>query len=436
MDEPRSSIYFILLIVFFILNALINLSKESILEVSSSKLEEDADDGNEKAKRIIRMTENERKFLSQARLGGVVTGSLTVAGISELYSGFLACLLPFDPVASKAISVFLIVVLASFVILLLGELVPRRIAIKHADKVAYSTCGFLGGVIAVLSPFESFLHACSKAIASLFGISPSAEAEMATEEDILDLIDDANESGNIESTEKEMISNIFELDDRSVGEVMTHRIDMTAIEIGSPISEAVDLAISDGYSRIPVYEDTVDNIKGILYAKDLLALIGDRQAEKRNISDFMRPVFFIPESNSCREAFLEFQQKKMQIAIVIDEYGGTAGIVSMEDLIESVMGNIQDEYDNEEDEIEVIDSDNYDFDGSVSLDDISDVLGIDVPEDTDYDTLGGLIMDLLGRIPEEDEHPAVTYENVEFTVMQTEEHRIEKVHARRLPVEE
>ncbi|MCQ2386199.1 MAG: CBS domain-containing protein, partial [Clostridia bacterium] len=157
---------------------------------------------------------------------------------------------------------------------------------------------------------------------------------------------------------------------------------------------------------------------------------------KRQIADFMRPVSFIPESNSCREAFLEFQQKKIQAAIVVDEYGGTAGLVSMEDLIESVMGNIQDEYDDEEAEINKIDADNFDFEGTVLLDDITDILDIEAPEEADYDTLSGLLMDILGRIPEETEHPVVIYQNVEFTVVQVEDHHIAKVHAKRLPKDE
>jgi len=216
---------------------------------------------------------------------------------------------------------------------------------------------------------------------------------------------------------------------------MTHRKDLTAIEMETPISEAVDLAISDGYSRMPVYEETIDNIKGIIYAKDLLTLIGDTVLEGRKVADFIRPVNFIPESNSCSDVFMEFQQKKIQAAIVVDEYGGTAGLVSMEDLIESVMGNIQDEYDNEEEEISAIDEDNFDFEGTVLLGDIEELLDIEVDEDADYDTLSGLIMDILGRIPEEEEHPVVEFQGVEFTVTQVEEHHIARVHAKILPKE-
>ena len=166
------------------------------------------------------------------------------------------------------------------------------------------------------------------------------------------MLDAGNEKGTIEESEKEMINNIFEFDDRTVGEIMTHRMDMTAVELNAPITDAVDLAISDGYSRMPVYEDTVDNVKGMIYVKDLLAMIGEKDFTKRQIADFMRPVSFIPESNSCREAFLEFQQKKIQAAIVVDEYGGTAGIVTLEDIVEAIVGNIQDEYDDEEEDKE------------------------------------------------------------------------------------
>lgn len=436
MDEPRSSLYFILLIVFLAINAFVNLSRDSIMEMSSSKLEDDSDDGNVKARLILKMTENEHRFSAQAHLASSLTCLLAFVFSLTAFTGFFVNALAFCGNYAFAASGAVIAILFAFFQITVCERVPERIAIKHSDKVAYDTCGGLNAILSVVSPLETLMHFISKALASLFGVNPSAEADTATEEDILDLIDDANESGNIEETEKEMINNIFELDDRSVGEVMTHRIDLTALEIGAPVSDAVDLAISDGYSRIPVYEETIDNIKGILYAKDLLSLIGDKNVEHRLVSDFIRPVNFIPESNSCREAFLEFQQKKIQAAIVIDEYGGTAGLVSMEDLIESVMGSIQDEYDNEEEEIAQIDSDNFDFDGSVSLDDIEDTLDIDVPDDADYDTLGGLIMDILGRIPEEGEQPSVIYQGIEFTVIQTEEHRIEKVHARRLREEE
>jgi putative hemolysin len=249
-------------------------------------------------------------------------------------------------------------------------------------------------------------------------------------------LDAGNENGTIQESERDMINNIFEFDDRTVGEVMTHRIDMTAVEQSDGIGEVVETAIADGYSRLPVYEETIDNIRGVIYVKDLLSLIGDPDFRSRKVEDFIRPVNFVPESNSCREVFAEFQQKKIQLAIVVDEYRGTAGIISMEDLYEAIVGNIQDEYDDdEEEEISQIDEENFDLDGTVFLKDIDDLIGIEVPMDAEYDTLGGLLTDLLGRIPRR-RTPLIVYGGVEFTVLKTEEHHIARVHAHILSEEE
>ena len=273
-----------------------------------------------------------------------------------------------------AVVLVLLTLLLSYVTLIFGELVPKRVAMHYPERIAYSISGVLSFCYKIFRPFVALLGVSTNGILCLFGINPKEEPESATEENIRMMLDAGNEKGTIEESEKEMINNIFELDDRTVGEVMTHRMDVTAAEVSAPITEVVDLAISDGYSRMPVYEDTIDNIKGIIYAKDLLALIGEKDFSQRKVADFIRPISFIPESNSCREAFFEFQQKKIQIAVVVDEYGGTAGIVSMEDLIESVMGNIQDEYDDEEAEYSKIDEDNFDFEGTMLLDDVAEIL--------------------------------------------------------------
>ena len=210
--------------------------------------------------------------------------------------------------------------------------------------------------------------------------------------------------------------------------------DLTAIEMETPISEAVDLAISDGYSRMPVYEETIDNIKGLIFAKDLLSLIGDTNLESRKVADFIRPVNFIPESNSCSDVFMEFQQKKIQAAIVVDEYGGTAGIVTLEDVLESIVGNIQDEYDDEEEEITQINDTTFTIEGTTDLDEVNELVGIELP-DGDYDTLGGFVISLLGYLPGEitDEPIVAEYENLRFTVLSIDERRIDEIKVEILP---
>lgn len=437
MDDPGSPFYLILLFVLIGVNAFFAMSEIAAISLNDAKLHHDAEDGNKKARILSKLVDEPNNFLATIQVAITLSGLLSSALAADTYADVVAdFLLKYIPAPADfihGVTLVLLTLVLSYLTLLFGELVPKRIAMHYPEKIAYSIAGTLSFFYKVFKPFVKLLSVSTNGVLRLFGIDPNAEPESATEENIRMMLDAGNEKGTIEESEKEMINNIFEFDDRTVGEVMTHRMDLTAVEMNTPIDEAVDLAISDGYSRMPVYEDNIDNVKGMIYAKDLLSLIGEKNFTHRKIADFIRAVNFIPESNSCREAFLEFQQKKIQVAIVVDEYGGTAGLVSMEDLIESVMGNIQDEYDNEEAEINKIDADNFDFDGAVLLDDLADVLGIETPEDADYDTLGGLIMDILGRIPDENEHPVIVYNNVEFTVVLVEEHRIAKVHAKRLP---
>ena len=437
MDDPGSPFYLILLFVLIGVNAFFAMSEIAAISLNDAKLHHDAEDGNKKARILSKLVDEPNNFLATIQVAITLSGLLSSALAADTYADVVAdFLLKYIPAPADfihGVTLVLLTLVLSYLTLLFGELVPKRIAMHYPEKIAYSIAGTLSFFYKVFKSFVKLLSVSTNGVLRLFGIDPNAEPESATEENIRMMLDAGNEKGTIEESEKEMINNIFEFDDRTVGEVMTHRMDLTAVEMNTPIDEAVDLAISDGYSRMPVYEDNIDNVKGMIYAKDLLSLIGEKNFTHRKIADFIRAVNFIPESNSCREAFLEFQQKKIQVAIVVDEYGGTAGLVSMEDLIESVMGNIQDEYDNEEAEINKIDADNFDFDGAVLLDDLADVLGIETPEDADYDTLGGLIMDILGRIPDENEHPVIVYNNVEFTVVLVEEHRIAKVHAKRLP---
>lgn len=438
-DDPGSIWYVVLVLALIGVNAFFAMSEIAIISLNDAKLHHDAENGDKKAKTLCRLVGEPNNFLATIQVAITLAGLLSSAFAADKYASFFTSLIvnsingAISEGAVHTVVLVILTVVLSYITLVFGELVPKRVAIYYPDRIAYSVAGTLSFCYKIFRPFVALLGVSTNGILRLFGINPKEEPESATEENIRMMLDAGNEKGTIEESEKEMINNIFELDDRTVGEVMTHRTDITAVELSVPISEAVDLAISDGYSRMPVYEENIDNIKGIIYAKDLLALIGEKDFSQRRVSDFLRPVSFIPESNSCREAFFEFQQKKIQIAVVVDEYGGTAGIVSMEDLIESVMGNIQDEYDDEEVEYSRIDEDNFDLEGTMLLDDVAEILNIEFPEELDYDTLGGFITDMLGRIPEENEHPVVIYKNVEFTVVKTEEHHVEKVHAKILP---
>lgn len=252
-----------------------------------------------------------------------------------------------------------------------------------------------------------------------------------TEDEIMEILN-GEDADDIDESQKEMISNIFEFDDIEVRDVMTHRTDISAVDIKSDLEDAVSLIIEKGFSRIPVFEETIDNICGVIFAKDLLALIFDKDPIEHNISEFLREIKFIPETNNCFELFDLFTSQKIQIAVAVDEYGGTAGLVTMEDLLEAIVGNIQDEYDNELEEIQEISQSVYEVLGTADTEDIADKLGLELPEDNDCDTIGGFVISLLGRIPNENERPEIEFGGFKFTVMSVDDKRINKLRVERL----
>ena len=250
--------------------------------------------------------------------------------------------------------------------------------------------------------------------------------EKVTQQDIMLMLLAVKEKGVIEASTYSMIKNIFEFDDLTAAEVMTHRTDMTAIEDSDPLQDAVDVFIETGYSRIPVYHEDIDNIVGLLYAKDLLRYVCGDIPEGLKLTDIKREAFYVPKTKNCSELFAEMTANKVQLAVVVDEYGGTEGLITMEDLIESIVGNIQDEYDNEEEEIHKVAENKFTVDGATPIDEIEDLVGVKLPE-TDYDTIAGLMMEYLGRVPTPDEHPSVQIPPLTLTVVTVEERRIAKI---------
>ena len=215
---------------------------------------------------------------------------------------------------------------------------------------------------------------------------------------------------------------------------MTHRRDVSAVEDTDSLSDVIDLSITEGFSRIPVYKEDIDNIVGMVAVKDLLPLIYDKQKRDEAIGDYLRPIVFVPESVHCKDLLTQMRAKKIQMAVVVDEYGGTAGIVTMEDLLEAIVGDITDEFDDEEEADVVSAADgSFSVDGSLDLEELEELIPLSLPEERDFDTVGGLVLDCLGRFPEENEHPVVKYGGYAFRVMQMEEKRIVRIKIRKLP---
>lgn len=263
----------------------------------------------------------------------------------------------------------------------------------------------------------------------------SRDKSNVTEEDILQMVDAGEETGVIEEAQKDMINNIFEFGDITAEDIMTPRTDVEALDVEDTVFDALRIGVEHGFSRIPVYEDDIDHVKGVLYIKDLLPFVGKPLPEDLTIASLMRQAYFVPGTKNCQDLFAEMTEKHVQLAMVVDEYGGLAGIVSMEDLLESIVGSIQDEYDNEEEEIVQTGDNSFEVDGSLSIEEVSDLVGVTLPEG-DYDTLAGFLICELGRIPDPEENASLVYGELEFVILSMDERRIETVHIQKFPKEE
>jgi putative hemolysin len=421
----------LLIVVLILINSFFAASEISIISLNHNKLRKLTEDGNKKAKILIQLISQPTSFLASIQVGVTLSGLLASAVASESFADPVAGIFAHSavpPALVKVMAVAIITIVLSYFTLVFGELVPKRIAMQHSEAVALSIAGVLSFLSQVFRPFVVFLAFSTNVIVKLLGVDPNGVRKNVTEEEIRMMVDVGEESGVIEESEKDMINNVFDFNDRIAGEIMTHRTDIFAVETTATLDEIVQLGINEGYSRIPVFDDDLDNIVGVIYIKDLLKFICIRPKDEFNIKTIMRQPLFVPETKHCRELFSLLIGKKLHMAVVVDEYGGTAGIVTLEDLIESILGNIQDEYDNEEEDFSIINDNTFNIDGSTSLDEVSRLLDVDLPEG-DYDTIAGFVIDILGTIPSDGEHPSVTVSGIIFTVDEVEERRIERIIA-------
>ncbi|MBR5112143.1 MAG: HlyC/CorC family transporter [Clostridia bacterium] len=433
----------LLLLVLIIINAFFAMSEIAIISLNDTKIKHLADEGDKKAKQIVKLTENSSAFLSTIQIGVTLAGFLTSASASQNFASMLTAkiaAIPGNPVPAgviSALSVVVITIIMSYFSLVLGELAPKRIAMQIPEKVSYKVVGILLGFSKITKPFVKFLSVSTNGVVRLFGFDPNADEENVTEEEIRMMVDAGEEKGVIENAQAEMIDNIFEFDDLDAGDIMTHRTEMTAIEITKSLEEVAELCVENGYSRIPVFEGDQDNIVGVLYAKDLLKYVGRSMPKNLTIKTVMRKPLYVAETQPCQDVFKAMTESRTQFAVVVDEYGGTAGIVTLEDLIESIVGNIRDEYDEEEEEINQIDETTFTVDGTIDIDEVDELVGVEIPEG-DYDTLAGFVISLLGYLPGEDaELPIETqYENLRFTILSMDERRVDKIKIEILPVED
>ena len=441
MDPDSNSIILQLVILLILIgvNAFFAMSEIAIVTFNDNKLKKLAEDGNKRAATLYKMVQQPSKFLSTIQIGVTMAGFLAAGSAAEQFAEPVAQLMsPVIPYSvAEPIALFVITLILGYFNLVLGELVPKRIAMHNPEKVSLAVAPIVRFVFTIAKPLVALLSVSTNAILKLIHISPEDQPEQVTEEEIRMMVDVGNERGVIEESQREMINNIFEFDDTTVGDVMTHRTEIVSVEENTPAADAVRLSLEHGFSRLPVYRKSLDDIVGILYVKDLFALWDTPEKAQAPVSRFMRGAMFVPEACRAQELLVDFKVKHTQIAVVVDEYGGTSGLATMEDVLEEIVGNIQDEFDNEDEDL-VATEDGFVAAGSADLEEVFEAFGLEPPDEdedgeADFDTVGGLIIDRLGRIPAAGEDVTLEYGGLEFTVLEVEDRRVGKVKCTRAP---
>ncbi len=429
MDPGPIAGQIILIIVLTIVNAFFAAAEMSMVALDKKKLEYEASEGDRRSARILEVLKEQSRFLSTIQVGitfaGFFNSASAATGISQLLGDKLAALnVPF----ARDIAFFGITLILIYTSLVFGELVPKRVALNNSIKFAKFSVGPISLVAKVLSPFVSLLSVSTNTVLRVLGIPLSGVEEKVTIEEIRSMVQVGQEQGVINPVEGEMIESVINFDDKTAEEIMTARPDVFMIDLEDDIDEYLDEMMTLKYSRIPVYEGEVDNILGILYLKDYMLesyRVGFRNVDIKGI---LRPAYFVPERKNINDLFNDLQSEHRHMALLIDEYGGFSGIVTMEDLIEEIVGDIDDEYDHDEPELRKIDESNFVAKGSLSIKEMNYRIGAEIDEDSeDYDTLGGLVIFLLGYIPGVDERPVIRFQNLELGVEKIEENRVSQV---------
>lgn len=417
----------LVLSILIIINAFFAATEIAFISLNDLKIELKANTGNKKAKKIKNLLKNPSKFLATIQIGITLAGFLSSAFASDTFADILVAklcnLVPFIPITMlKEISIIIITLILSYFTLVFGELVPKRVAMKYSEKFAFYSIEIIRAISLITLPFVKLLTFSTNIISKFFGVAEQNEEEVS-EEEIKMMINMGEEKGVIEKGEKEMINKVFEFNDRVVSEIMIPRTQIYAFDMELTISETLEkLNGNTRYSRVPIYDGNIDNIKGIVYLKDML--VTSKNVRLKNIA---REAIYVLENVYIDDVFKELKKSKKQIAIVVDEYGGTAGIITMEDIIEEIVGEIYDEYDIEEVKYKKIDTNTFIIDGEMPIYEVERILEIDLP-DGDYDTISGYLLFELNRIPNDrEEKIIIETDKIIYKIEKIENNRIKKI---------
>lgn len=429
MDNSTTSIIpeLLLILILTLINAFFSAAEMAIVSLNKNRINHLSEEGNEKAQLILKLLKEPSKFLSTIQVGITLAGFFASASaatsVSKSFSQFL---MRFNIPYTERISVIIVTIILAYITLVFGELFPKRVALQKSETIAMASVRPILYISKIAKPFVRLLSNSTNILIRLSGMNLKNLEEKVSEEEIRSMIEVGQENGLFNETEKEMINGIFEFDDTLAKEVMKARPDVFTIDIDTPSNIVIEKVLEEKYSRVPVYEEDIDNIIGILYIKDLFSTILKDCNDKVDIRALLRPPYFVPENKNIDILFKELQNTKNPMAILIDEYGGFSGIVTIEDLVEEVMGNIFDEYDEYEQLVKKIDADTYIVNGLLSIDEVNELLHLELESDNS-DTIGGFVVDLLGSIPRDDEEHTVEYENLVFKIEKISEKRIEEL---------
>ncbi|MCB6993726.1 hemolysin family protein [bacterium 210820-DFI.6.37] len=440
-SDPGSplAVQFIFLFVLILINAFFAAAEMAVVSVNKNKIKVLAQEGNKRAVAVQKLLENPNVFLSTIQvaitLAGFLASASAAVGLSDDLGAVLMKLGLSKTIANE-LAVVVVTVILSYITLVLGELFPKRIALQHSERVAMLVVRPINFLSVLSKPFVWFLSASVNVLLRITRQQVDMDDEEFSEDEVMSMLEVGQESGVLKEEGKKMINSIFAFDDKLAYEIMTPRTDVFSIDINDPMEEYIDKLMELRFTRIPVYDDDSDKIIGILNIKDYLIKAREAGFDNVDIATIIRKPFFVPETKNIDSLFYELQKTRQQIAILIDEYGGFSGIVTVEDIVEEVMGDIDDEYDEEEPEIEKIDENTYLLGGSMDLDDINEELGTELESDNS-ETIGGFIIDILGEIPdEEEEERIVEVDHYVFKIESVKDRRIETVKLYIMPKKE
>nr|UWI51112.1 hemolysin family protein [Clostridioides difficile] len=412
LESPNSLVQIIILVVLLMGSAFFSASETALMSLSKIRIRYMQDEGVKGAKLVSSLIENPNKLLSSILVGNNVVNIAATSISTSLFIGLMG---------EKGVA--LATAVMTVLVLIFGEITPKTIAASNSEKVSLLVSKPIRVIIFVLRPVVWVFNIITNVIFKLFGITHKGAKSFITEEELKTMVNVSHEEGVLEMEEREIINNVFEFGDMQAKNAMIQRIDMVAIDIEDSYDEIIQVFKEEKLSRMPVYEETIDDIIGILNIKDIIFL-SDEEIDSFDIKNYMREPFFTYEFKKITQLLEEMKLEKSQMAIVVDEYGGTSGLLTIEDLVEVIVGDIEDEYDEEEDEIQVIKEDEYIVDGSTKIGDVNELIGVNL-ESEEFDSIGGFIIGHLSRLPEENE--VIEVDNIRFCIESIEKNRIKKI---------